>query len=106
MANQFGERIRLLREHNNLLQRQVAAVLEIDSPMLSKLERGERKAKKEQVLVFAKLYKVKKEELLTLWLADQVVEVVQNEDFALKAMHVAEDAVKYLKRLHNEFRTT
>lgn len=95
MANQFGERIRLLREHNNLLQRQVAAVLEIDSPMLSKLERGERKAKKEQVLVFAKLYKVKKEELLTLWLADQVVEVVEHQEYALSAMQLAEEEVKY-----------
>jgi transcriptional regulator with XRE-family HTH domain len=106
MANQFGVRLKQLRVEKNLLQRQVASNLEIDTPMLSKIERGERKAKKEQVLVFAKLYKVKKEELLTLWLADQVVEVVQNEDFALKAMQVAEDEVKYLKRLHNEFRTT
>ncbi|MEI8048558.1 MAG: helix-turn-helix transcriptional regulator [Bacteroidota bacterium] len=106
MANQFGVRLKQLRLEKNLLQRQVASALEIDTPMLSKIERGERKAKKEQVLVFAKLYKVNKEELLTLWLADQVVEVVQNEDFALKAMQVAENEVKYLKRLHNEFRTT
>ncbi len=106
MANQFGVRLKQLRLEKNLLQRQVASVLEIDTPMLSKIERGERKAKKEQVLAFAKIYKVNKVELLTLWLADQVVEVVQNEDFALKAMQVAEVEVKYLKRLHNEFRTT
>ncbi len=106
MANQFGVRLKQLRLEKNLLQRQVASALEIDTPMLSKIERGERKAKKEQVLVLAKLYKVNKEELLTIWLADQVVEVVQNEDFALKAMQVAENEVKYQKRLHNEFRTT
>ncbi|MBS1539517.1 MAG: helix-turn-helix transcriptional regulator [Bacteroidetes bacterium] len=50
MANQFGERLKQLREQNNLLQRQVASLLEIDTPMLSKIERGERKAKKEQVI--------------------------------------------------------
>ena len=56
MANQFGDKIKQLREANHLLQRQVASELEIDTPMLSKIERGDRKAKKEQVLLFAKLY--------------------------------------------------
>jgi len=59
MENQFGERIKHLRESQNLLQRQVASLLEIDTPMLSKMERGERKAKKEQVIHFAKIFKIK-----------------------------------------------
>lgn len=95
MANQFGEKIKQLRKVNRLLQRQVASQLEIDTPMLSKIERGDRKAKKEQVLLFAKILDANKQELLTLWLADQVVEVVQNEDFALGAMQVAEQEIKY-----------
>ena len=65
MANQFGDKIRQLREANNLLQRQVASKLEIDTPMLSKIERGDRKAKKEQVLIFAKLFNTEKRLLLT-----------------------------------------
>jgi transcriptional regulator with XRE-family HTH domain len=56
LANQFGDKIRQLREANNLLQRQVASKLEIYTAMLSKIERGDRKAKKEQVLIFAKLF--------------------------------------------------
>lgn len=98
MANQFGERIRKLREANHLLQRQVASEMEIDTPMLSKIERGDRKAKKEQVFLLAKLLKVSEEELLTLWLADQVLEIVQNEDLALKAMQVAEEEVKFISK--------
>lgn len=97
MANQFGEKIKQLRKANRLLQRQVASQMEIDTPMLSKIERGERKAKKDQVLHFAKILNGSKEELLTLWLADQVVEVVQDEDFALGAMQVAEQEIKYEK---------
>lgn len=97
MGNQFGEKIRQLREANHLLQRQVASELEIDTPMLSKLERGDRKAKKAQVLQFAKIFKSDKEELLTLWLADQVVDIVQNEDVALGAMQVAEEEIKVAK---------
>lgn len=95
MANQFGSKIKELREANGLLQRQVASQLEIDTPMLSKIERGERKAKKEQVLQFAKLYKADNNELLTLWLADQIVDVTNNEDVALKAMQVAEQEIKF-----------
>jgi transcriptional regulator with XRE-family HTH domain len=95
LANQFGDKIRQLRKVNRLLQRQVANRMEIDIPMLSKIERGDRKAKKDQVLHIAKILNASKDELLTLWLADQVVEVVQNEDLALKAMQVAEEEVKF-----------
>lgn len=95
MENQFGNRIKVLRESKELLQRQVASLLEIDTPMLSKIERGERKAKKEQVKQFAEIYKTDKEELLTLWLADQVYDLVKNEDFGSDALKVAEEQFKY-----------
>lgn len=94
MANQFGERLKQLREQNKLLQRQVASLLEIDTPMLSKIERGERKARKEQVIQFAKVMKVDKEELITLWLADQIYDVIKGEDLASKAMDVAQQELK------------
>ena len=78
-----------------MLQRQVANLLDMDTPMLSKIERGERKARKEQVSQFAKVLKSNPDELLTIWLADQLVEVVEGEWLALKAIQVAEDEVKY-----------
>ncbi len=81
-----------------MLQRQVASQLEIDTPMLSKIERGERKAKKEQILQFAKLYKADKDELLTLWLADQIYDVVKDEKMANEAMQVAEKKINLKKR--------
>ncbi len=60
----FGERIKELRQGKGLLQRQLAATLEIDTPMFSKIERGDRKARREQVLILAKLLGSKEEELL------------------------------------------
>jgi hypothetical protein len=63
--------------------------------MLSKIERGERRAKKEQVSIFATIFSVKENELLSLWLADQVYEIVKDEGVALKAIQVAEEEVKY-----------
>ena len=103
MENQFGERIKQLRETQNLLQRQVSSLLEIDTPMLSKIERGERKAKKEQVIQFAQIFKINEEELVTIWLADQFCAVVKDENVALKAMHVAEEKIKHNnKNKHNK----
>lgn len=70
--------------------------------MLSKIERGERKAKKQQVPSFAKLLNASKDELLTLWLADQVVEILQDEDLALQAMQVAEEEVKIINKTNKK----
>jgi transcriptional regulator with XRE-family HTH domain len=97
MNSKFGNKIRILREEQNLLLRQVASLLDMDTAQLSKIERGERQAKKETVLNISQILKINKDELLTLWLADQIYEVVKNEDNALKAMMVAEEQVEYLK---------
>lgn len=96
MSNQFGSKIRQLREHHNLLLRQVAPLLEIDSPQLSKIERGERQAKKDLIPLFSKILKVPQEELFTLWLADQVFEMVQDEPTSVESLKLT------LKRLKHD----
>ncbi len=75
----LGERIKELREQHGVLQRQLAALLEIDTPMFSKIERGDRRAKRTQVIQLAEYFKVDKNELLTLWLADKVLDAVEDE---------------------------
>jgi transcriptional regulator with XRE-family HTH domain len=89
----FGERIRELRESQGLLQRQLAANLEIDTPMFSKIERGDRKAKRDQVLKIAGLLKANEQELLALWLADQIKELVTDEEQALQALKIAQQDI-------------
>ena len=49
----LGNKIRSLRDEQGILQRQVAAYLEIDTPMFSKIERGDRRAKRNQVIQMA-----------------------------------------------------
>jgi len=98
IVNRFGDMVRRLREQQNLLQRQVAGKLEIDSPMLSKIERGERKAKREQVIQLAEILKANEDELVTLWLADKIYEVVKDESIAIKALQVAEEEISYTKK--------
>lgn len=99
--NQFGAVIREQRKAKGLLLRQLAAALDMDPAILSKIERGERKAKREQVLQFARLLDLKEEELLTVWLAEKIFEVVKEEDLAAKALRVAEEEVKYHKKSQN-----
>ena len=93
----FGEHIKQLREQNQLLQRQVASVLEIDTAMLSKIERGERRAKKEHIPLLANLLHSNERELYTIWLADQIYQLVENEEQALQALKIAENEIKQFK---------
>ena len=92
----LGKRIKELREEKELLQRQLAASLEIDTPMFSKIERGERRAKREQVLKLAELLDTDPNELLTLWLSDQLNELVKDEDNAEGALNLV---IKNLRNL-------
>lgn len=76
----LGNKIRSLRDEQGILQRQVAAYLEIDTPMFSKIERGDRRAKRSQVIQMATYFKEDEKEMLTLWLADKVLDALEDED--------------------------
>jgi hypothetical protein len=62
--------------------------LEIDTATYCKIEKGERRAKREQVYIIAELLKADKDELLSFWLADQVYSVVKDEEHADKALNI------------------
>lgn len=94
----IGTILRELREEKGLLLREVGAKLSIDPTILSKIERDERKATKAQIDAFSKFYKVKDEIYIT-WLSDKLVYEVKDEEFALQAMQVAEEKIKYNKTL-------
>ena len=74
----LGNKIRSLRDEQGILQRQVAAYLEIDTPMFSKIERGDRRAKRSQVIQMAIYFKADEKEMLTLWLADKVLDALED----------------------------
>ncbi|GHT63326.1 hypothetical protein FACS189451_09820 [Bacteroidia bacterium] len=84
----FKERIKQLREDRQIPQRKLAAALDIDTASYCKIERGERCARKEHIPVIAELLKTDKDELLTLWLADQVAVVDDERELIGKALKV------------------
>jgi transcriptional regulator with XRE-family HTH domain len=92
----FTTQIKQLRESRQMLQRQVSAALDIDNAMYCKIERGDRNATRNQVIALARIFKTDEKELLTLWLADKVYEVVGGEDNADNVLNiVAENMMEY-----------
>lgn len=85
----FGEKIKSLREQKGLLQREIAAELKIDTPMYSKIEGGSRKAKRQQVVQLVKLFGIKENELLSIWLADRIVDLLKDEKHGLDGLLIA-----------------
>ena len=101
----FGNRIRELRDKQGVLQRQLAALLEIDTPMFSKIERGDRRAKREHVIKLAEYLHQDVKEMLTLWLADKVLDAVgAEEEISYDAITVAQkhvqSSIKDLSLIH------
>lgn len=93
----IGEKLRELREQNEMPLRKVAAIIDIDVAILSKMERGERKLTKEVVLKLADIYKHNADDLLILFLSEKIMYEIQDEDLGEKALKIAEKRVKYLK---------
>jgi predicted nucleotidyltransferase len=91
----LGKIIRKLRTDNKLSLRVVAAYLDMDQAILSKIEHGKRKPNREQVLKMAEYFKVEKDNLLVAWMADKVLYELGDDELALQALRVAEQTVSY-----------
>jgi transcriptional regulator with XRE-family HTH domain len=99
MNSQFGEKLRILREKQHLYLRQVAPLLEMDTAQLSKIEKGLRQLKREQIPIIAEILKASCDELMTLWLADQIYALVKDEKLANEAIQVAKKNINLQKRM-------
>ena len=96
--NNFGEKVRNLRESKGLLLRQAAAYIEVDTAFLSKVERGEKKATREQAVRLSAFLGVNDSELLDLWLTDKLLEVVENEPTGINCLQFS---IKFLKKVRS-----
>jgi transcriptional regulator with XRE-family HTH domain len=92
--NYLGNKIRELRESKGLLLRQMAAHIEVDTALVSKLERGERKAHKEQVIRIAEFLEVEEKDLMLLWIADKIADSIEGETLGMDALKYVEKELK------------
>lgn len=98
MSTIFGNKIRTLREENKIPQRQLAAALEIDTATYCKIEKGDRRAKREQVITLADLLEVDSKELIRLWSADKVYDIIAEEEEATQILNVVAESIVQYKR--------
>ena len=86
----FAQKIKAARVRSGLLQKQLASASNIDVPMYSRIERGDRQAKKEQVVLLSDILNIEREELLSLWIADKINAIIGDDkniaDKALKTI--------------------
>lgn len=92
----FGNYIRKLREEKQLLLREVASQMNIDTALLSKIERGTRIARKEQVEDLAKALNKSESELLKFWMADKIVNMLKDESNSTEILKKVEEEIKNL----------
>ncbi|MHC0440434.1 Fic family protein [Flavobacterium sp. 3-210] len=85
------------REQKGLKTREVAQLLGIDQALISKFESGTRKPTKDQISKLSQLLEIDYETLMVAWLKEKILYEIGNDEFALKALKVAEDEIKYNK---------
>ena len=85
----LGERLKELREAKGYVQRQVAALLEVDTAYVSKMERNEKPVSRSHLKKLSELFDVSEADLMPLWLADKVLQVVDDEHCAPDALTLA-----------------
>lgn len=90
----LGATLRELREEKGLLLREVAAQLQVDPSFLSKIERGDKKPTREQVINLAKVLTTDEKNLLVRYLSEKVVYEIENEYHAIEALKGAERIIR------------
>lgn len=98
----FGGTIRKLREAKSFTLREVAKELGIDTSMLGKIEKNNRKPTKQLIEKFAKFFDVSDKELTIAFLSDKVAyQVLNEEEVAQEVLRAAEQKVRYMKEQKN-----
>ncbi|HVI49248.1 MAG TPA: helix-turn-helix transcriptional regulator [Chitinophaga sp.] len=93
----LGEKLRELREAKGLVQRQVAAELQVDTAYISKMENSEKPISRLHLKKLSKIYTVNEADLLSLWLADKILQVIEDEKYANEALMIVQNRISTKK---------
>lgn len=94
----FGETIRILRIDNQLTLREVAKHLKIDTSMLGKIEKNNRRPSKQIIKGLSKLYNIEEDLLTVAYLSDNVAYSILDEKLATEVLKAAEDKINYYNK--------
>jgi len=87
------------REQKGLKTREVAQRLNIDQALISKFESGTRKPTKDQIYKLSQLLEIDFETLMIAWLKEKILYEIGDEEFALKALLLAEQEIQNNKKI-------
>jgi transcriptional regulator with XRE-family HTH domain len=99
----IGQIIRTNRKKSGLRLREISNLLGVDVSFVSKVETGDKRPTKSQVLKIGQIFDLDIKELMIAFLSDRLVYEIRNEDFASEALKVAESKIEYLKKSNRIF---
>jgi len=86
----LSELLKSKREKKGLLLREVASMIDVDTALISKIEKGDRKPTKEQLLKYANALEIDLQKLLILWHSEKIFQIVKDVDGALSILKSVE----------------
>ncbi len=99
LNSELGQYLRELRKEKDETLYKVSKGSDIDSPLLSKLERGERLPTDEQIKKLAKYYKVAEADLKVKATAERIIKEYGVNDTTYEAINlVIEQITPYVKK--------
>ena len=98
----LGKRLRDLRQERSEPLRVVAAAIEVDSSLLSKIEHGERLPTEQQLEKLAAYFDVPLEELTAQAIAEKIVTSYASNITTLQALKIAEARINAYLVNNNE----
>jgi transcriptional regulator with XRE-family HTH domain len=91
--SELGRRIRCTRTEMKLTLHQVSKEVDIDSPMLSKIERGERLPTIEQLQRLCKFFKIPEAELKVIHTAEKIIKEYGANAITYEAVRLVEEQI-------------
>lgn len=99
LKSELGQYLRELRKNREETLHQVSKGTDIDSPMLSKIERGERLPTNDQLNRLAKFYKISEVSLKVKYTAEKILKEYGANETTFEAIQlVNEQIVPYIKK--------
>ncbi|MBE8724161.1 helix-turn-helix domain-containing protein [Flavobacterium hungaricum] len=86
------------REQKGFKTRELAQLANIDQALISKFESGARKPTKDQITKLSQLLDIDYETLMIAWLKEKILYEIGDEEFALKALLLAEQEIQKNKK--------
>ena len=97
----LGDTLKCGREQTDLILREVLAEVDIDQSLISKLKKNERKSTMEQILRFAKFYKLSESKLIINWYSEKIAEELKYTESTSEILKAKEQKISYYKAQEN-----